>query len=128
VIYRASCVVCGEVVIRADESCLYLRADDSSLPPASPQAPAWRCAFCCPVCRRDMLWPVPPGASHLLVAGGARVNVAQGEPRPPPTDRTTQTDPQLHLDDVIDFHALLSGDAWFDDLARNRHSRRGQNG
>ena len=62
-IYRASCALCGEVVIRADESVpAYDRAADilaMHLPlPGLP--PRHR-------------WPIPAGASHLLVAGGAQV-------------------------------------------------------
>jgi hypothetical protein len=122
-IYRASCAVCGEVVIRADESVLHL---------AGPQK-SWRCTFRCPVCRRDTMWSVPAGASHLLVAGGAQVTVKavpvaeckECEPPPPAADRTPQTDRTLQLDDVIDFHTLLSGDDWFDQLVQSGHSPNG---
>ena len=68
-IYRASCATCGEVVIRADESSLHMAGPKTS----------WQCTFRCPVCRRDTLWPVPAGASHLLAAGGAQVT-ARTEP------------------------------------------------
>ena len=122
-IYRASCAVCGEVVIRADQSSLHLSGPQTS----------WRCTFRCPVCRRDTLWSVPAGASHLLVAGGAQVIVSavpvaereRGEQPPPAADRTPQSDRTLQLDDVIDFHALLSGDDWFDQLVQSGHSPNG---
>jgi hypothetical protein len=119
-VYKAHCADCGEVVIRADESSL--RAD-------GPQN-SWQCTFRCPVCRRETLWPVPAGASHLLVAGGAHVTVtavpvAACEPPPPATYRTPQTGRTLELDDVIDFHALLSGDDWFDQLLQSVHSPNG---
>jgi hypothetical protein len=116
-LYRANCAVCGVVVIRADES---------SLQVAGPQT-SWRCTFRCPVCRRDTLWPVPAGAGHLLVASGALVTekaVLVGEweectPLPPAPDRTLQAARTLDLDDVIDFHELLSGDGWFDQLLQS---------
>jgi hypothetical protein len=113
-VYQANCADCGAVVIRADESSLHA---------SGPQA-SWRCTFTCPVCQRDTLWVVPAGASHLLVAGGARVTT---EPVPcavceptPPADRA------LHLDDVIDFHELLAGDTWFDQLLESGHSSVGR--
>ena len=106
-LYRTSCSVCGEVVIPADESSLHVAGPKTS----------WRCTFVCPLCERQTLLDVPAGAGHLLVAAGARVTIeavpaAALEPRPPAADR------KLQLDDVIDFHELLSGDAWFDQLAR----------
>ena len=110
--YKANCAVCGEVVIRADESSLHV---------AGPRA-SWRCTFRCPVCRRETLLPVPAGASHLLMAGGARVTI-QPDPsaereQPRPADRA------LVLDDLIDLHALLDGDGWFDQLLQSGHSPR----
>jgi hypothetical protein len=108
-VYKANCAVCGEVVIRADESSLHL---------AGPEA-SWRCTFRCPVCRREAPLPVPAGARHLLVAGGARVTIqpdpSEGCEQPPPAD------PVLVLDDLIDLHALLDGDAWFDQLLQIGH-------
>ena len=117
-LYKASCAVCGEVVIRADESSLHLAG-----PPSS-----WRCAFRCPVCRRETLWSVPEGASHLLVAAGAQVVTVSAVAvtdceeceQPPPA-----AGPRLQLDDVIDFHELLSGDAWFDQLVQSGQSQSG---
>ena len=110
-LYRTSCAVCGEVVIPADESSLHV---------AGPKTP-WRCTFVCPVCRRQTLLDLPATAGHLLVASGARVTIeavsaAAHEPRPFAADR------RLQLDDVIDFHALLSGDAWFDQLIHSGDS------
>ena len=115
VIYRANCALCGEVVIRADESSLHVTGPQRS----------WRCTFRCPVCRRDTRWPVPAGASHLLVAGGAQVSdnavpVPAFEPPRPAFGR------QLQLDDVIDLHELLAGDGWFDQLAQGGRGPRGQ--
>lgn len=112
-LYKANCAVCGEVVIRADESSLHLTGPQSS----------WRCTFSCPVCRRDTLWPVPAGASHLLVAAGAQVTVkavavTDCEECEPPTPAAGR---KLQLDDLIDFHELLSGDAWFDQLVQSGH-------
>jgi hypothetical protein len=117
VIYRASCVTCGEVVIRADESSLHMAGPKTS----------WRCTFRCPVCRRDTMWPVPVGASHLLAAGGAHVSgqpvpampATEFEPPPPAAQRKFQ------LDDVIDLHELLAGDAWFDQLVQSGPGRGG---
>jgi hypothetical protein len=113
-VYRANCDVCGEVVIRADESSLHVTGPQTS----------WRCTFHCPVCRRETLWPVPEGAGHLLVASGARVTIepvpcAEYEPPPPAADRAPPADRTLQLDDLIDFHVLLSGDDWFDQLLRS---------
>jgi len=113
-LYRTSCAVCGEVVIPADESSLHV---------AGPKTP-WRCTFVCPVCRHQTLVDLPAGAGQLLVAAGARVTIeaasaAAHEPRPPAADR------RLQLDDVIDFHALLSGDAWFDQLIQSGDSPNG---
>ena len=110
-LYRADCALCGEVVIRADESSLHVAGPTTS----------WRCTFTCPVCQVPTLLDLPAGAGHLLVASGARVTIeavssAAREPRPPAADR------ELQLDDVIDFHDLLSGDAWFDQLIQSGDS------
>ena len=115
--YRTNCAVCGEVVIRANESALHV---------AGPQT-SWRCTFRCPVCRRETRLPVPVGASHLLVAGGARVTIeatpGAGCEQPP-----AAADRPLELDDLIDLHTLLDGDAWFDQLVQSGHSPDGHNG
>ena len=115
-IYRASCAACGDVEIRADESTLHVAGPRKS----------WRCTFRCPVCRRETRWPVPAGANHLLVAGGAQVTVravpaTHREPPRPIADRP------LQLDDLIDLHELLAGDAWFDQFVRSGHSPSGHN-
>ena len=117
-IYRASCAVCGPVMIRAD---------DSSLHVAGPQA-SWRCTFSCPICRRDTLWPISAGARHLLVAGGAHVAVQVTVGTVPVTHRLppppAADDRPLELDDLIDLHELLAGDGWFDQLVHSGHSPR----
>jgi hypothetical protein len=115
-LYRTSCALCGEVVIRADESSLHVGGPQTS----------WQCTFLCPVCRRQTLLDLPAGAGHVLVASGARVTSeavapAVCEPRSPAVAR------RLELDDVIDFHALLSGDAWFDQLVKSGDSPIGHN-
>jgi hypothetical protein len=77
---------------------------------------------------------VPTGASHLLVAGCAQVaQVAQlavhTVPDAPCAERELPqriAQRELELDDVIDFHALLSSDAWFDRLVQVGHSPDGQ--
>ena len=117
VIYRASCALCGEVVIRADESSLHVTGPQKS----------WRCTFRCPVCRRETRWPVPAGANHLLVAGGAQVTDTSVTAAPfadcePPRPAAVR---QLQLDDVIDLHELLAGDGWFDQLLQSGRSPRG---
>ena len=120
--YRANCDSCGEVVIRAEESSVHV---------AGPQT-SWQCTFRCPVCRRDTLWPVPAGASYLLVAGGAQVTletvpatikrVAAGQREDSDEWKRSlpDTDRKLQLDDVIDFHELLlSDDDWWDQLVQS---------
>jgi hypothetical protein len=108
VLYRADCTFCGPVVVRADEAILHVAARQR----------IWVCAFRCPVCQREARWAVPVSAGHVLVASGARVTVepvpvAQLEPVPPGADR------KLQPDDLIEFHALLCGDAWFDQLVQS---------
>jgi len=118
VIYRANCADCGEVVIRAAESSLHVTGPQSS----------WRCTFSCPVCRRDALWPISAGAGHLLVAGGAQVTVQVAVQLVPVTHRLPPPPAagrELQLDDLIDFHELLAGDGWFDQLIESRQSPRG---
>jgi hypothetical protein len=105
VLYTAECTFCGQVVIRADESSLQVAG----------RRKTWGCTFRCPVCRRDTRSDVPVSAGHVLVASGARVThePVPCEPPPPGADR------KLQLDDLIDFHTLLSGDAWFDRLVQS---------
>lgn len=97
---RATCPTCGEVGLTPGQ--VDLRVDPTG-------AHASYYAFDCPTCRTVVRKPADERIVRLLASGGVEVRhlvVLSARPGGPP----------LTHDDLIDFHALLGSDHWFDEL------------
>ena len=97
---RATCPTCGEVGLTPDD--IDLRVDPAGAAPSS-------YAFCCPECRSVVRKPADDRIVRLLASGGVEVRRAV-------TPSVRSAGPPLTVDDLIDFHALLRTDDWFDEL------------
>ena len=109
---KATCPTCGEVALTPDEVELWIdRAtrDDSFY------------AFTCPACLCVVRKPADERVIRLLTTGG--VEVRQVTPPPPPKPPRFRG-PAFDHDDLLDFHTLLDGDDWFDELVAT--TRRGE--
>lgn len=97
---RATCPTCGEVGLTPDEVDLRVDPDGSH--------PSYY-AFDCPTCRTVVRKPADQRIVRLLASGGVEVRqLLHLSARP--------AGPPLTHDDLIDFHALLRTDEWFDGL------------
>ena len=97
---RATCPTCGEVGLTPDE--VDLRVDPKG-------ASAAFYAFSCPTCRSTVRKPADDRIVRLLASGGVEIRrLLHLSPR--------REGPPLSHDDLIDFHALLRTDHWFDEL------------
>ncbi|HSK94974.1 MAG TPA: hypothetical protein VK891_00015 [Euzebyales bacterium] len=97
---RATCPTCGEVGLTPDE--MELHVDPSGARQAMYN-------FDCPGCLTVVTKPADERIVRLLASGG--VPVLEWAPPPP-----RPAGPPLSFDDLLDFHALLQTDTWFDDL------------
>ncbi len=101
-VIRASCADCGDVELTTSDVVVRVCAhDDTST-----------YVFRCPECRRSVVKPAERRIVDLLVASGVDLQTwslpaEMLEPRP--------CIPVTH-DDLIDFHSLLQGPDWFDEL------------
>ena len=97
---RATCPTCGEVGLTPDE--VELHVDPSGHRQAS-------YCFDCPSCLELISKPADERIVRLLASGG--VPVREWAPT-----RRLPAGPPLSFDDLLDFHALLQTDDWFDGL------------
>lgn len=97
---RATCPTCGEVGLTPEE--MELHVDPNGYHQASYN-------FDCPGCLTVVTKPADERIVRLLASGGVPVR----EWAPP---RRLPDGPQLTFDDLLDFHALLETDGWFDEL------------
>ena len=107
---RATCPTCGEVGLTPEE--MELHVD-----PTGHRQAAYN--FDCPSCLNVVTKPADERIVRLLASGGVPVR----EWAPP---RQLPTGPAFTYDDLLDFHALLQTDGWFDhliDLLRFEHDR-----
>ena len=104
---RATCPTCGEVGLTPEE--IELRVDDND-------SSASYYAFACPSCFGNVRKPADERVVRLLVSGG--VEVLDMVPTGPAPRRLSERfdGPAITHDDLLDFHALLDGDSWFDEL------------
>lgn len=96
---KTNCPTCGEVD---------LTPDDIELHPGPDAGHGSFYAFGCPGCRLLVRKEADERVVRLLVSAGVSrvVPVAASQTHAPP----------LTYDDLLDLHALLATDAWFDDL------------
>jgi endogenous inhibitor of DNA gyrase (YacG/DUF329 family) len=100
---RANCPTCGDVQLTADDLTVRVCADDE------------RGSYCfrCPDCRQAVAKEASRRIVDLLVSSGVRMQVW----RLPAELSESRIGPPLQPDDLLDFHLLLAGKDWFEDLA-----------
>ena len=104
---RATCPTCGEVGLTPDE--IELRVDGAD-------ATSSFYAFACPSCFGTVRKPADERVVRLLISGGVEV-LEMAATGPAPRRLSERYDgPAISHDDLLDFHALLSGDNWFSEL------------
>lgn len=106
---KATCPTCGEVSLTPAD--IELHVDPTGAETAS-------YAFRCPHCTDIVCKPADERVVRLLVSGGVQPHRA-GEPVAETPRRTLaqrHAGPPLTPDDLIDFHALLERDDWFQQL------------
>jgi endogenous inhibitor of DNA gyrase (YacG/DUF329 family) len=103
---KATCPTCGEVALTPED--IELRVDETGVTGSF-------YGFACPTCAADVRKPADERVVRLLVSGGV-----PALPLDAPVQRVRLRDryghPKLTHDDLLDFHVLLQGDAWFDML------------
>jgi predicted RNA-binding Zn-ribbon protein involved in translation (DUF1610 family) len=100
---RTNCPRCGEVEMRADVILLTVE----------PTSGEGTYSFVCPSCEDLVEKPADRKIVSLLKSVG--VDVAE-HPNPLEEIEVRPDGPQFTLDDVIDFHFLLSRDDWYEAL------------
>jgi hypothetical protein len=100
---KAQCDRCGEVVLAPDD--IELRVDPTG---ATRSTYAFECTGCGDVVRKA----ADDRVVRLLVSGGVTLQrTASTHPEQPSTSA-----PTLTYDDLLDLHALLADDGWYDQL------------
>lgn len=102
---RATCPSCGEVGLTPEDIELRVDRDDTT---------ASFYAFACPSCYDTVRKPADERVVRLLISGG--VEVLETAPDGPPRRRMYERfdGPRLTHDDLLDFHALLQTEGWFE--------------
>lgn len=100
---KATCPTCGEVSLTPADIDLWVDPGDA-------QGSSY--SFQCPECAAVVRKPADERVVRLLVSGG----VDPRQPEPPRTLGERFERPALTHDDLLDFHALLERDDWFDRL------------
>ena len=100
---RATCPDCGDVELTTRDVTVRVCADDDT----------GAYTFSCPVCRTIVLKPAEPHVVDLLAAAGVRVVVWT---LPLELRERPQGGAPFTHDDLMDFHELLDGDAWYEEL------------
>ncbi|HEX2240220.1 MAG TPA: hypothetical protein VHJ82_03645 [Actinomycetota bacterium] len=105
---KATCPVCGEVKLTADDIVLRMGAprDNSSY------------AFSCPSCQQLVEKPADDRIVRLLLSGGVMPSVNEI----PAEALEAHYGAPIDYDDLIDFHQLLQTDGWFEQLLQGHHS------
>ena len=100
---RANCPSCGDVQLTADDLTVRVSADDE------------RGSYCfrCPDCQGAVAKEASRRIVDLLVSSGVRMQVW----RLPAELSESRVGAPLTPDDLLDFHLLLAGENWFEQLA-----------
>jgi len=100
---KATCPECGEVGLTPEEVELRVDAADAS---------SSYYAFICPTCLETVRKPADERVVRLLISGGVEAQPVHE----PVRLRDRFSGPRISHDDLLDFHALLDGDDWFDQI------------
>lgn len=100
---RATCSDCGDVELGTHD--LLVRVCEG--------ADAGSYVFRCPRCEAPVVRPADGPTIDLLIESGCELQVWR---RPAELSESRPTGQPFTHDDVIDFHHILRGNAWFDDL------------
>ena len=103
---KATCPVCGEVALTADDVVLRIGPTSSSN----------SYGFSCPRCTDFVTKPADERVVRLLLSGGVK---------PSPSDIPAEVweyrhGPAINHDDLLAFHELLKLDDWFEALLERR--------
>lgn len=98
---RATCPTCGEVGLTPED--IDLRVDEHGIESFY--------AFDCPACYSNVRKPADERVVALLLSGGVEKRTPEPTPRAPEPRFPW---PALSYDDLLDFHALLETDGWFE--------------
>ncbi len=99
---RASCSDCGDVELKVDDVSVRVCIDDNN----------GTYVFRCPSCTMAVVKDAEPRVVDLLVASG----VSLTHWTLPAELRESRPGPRFTHDDLLDFHHLLEGDAWMEEL------------
>ncbi len=99
---RAHCPSCGDVQLRASQLTVRVCSDDDT----------GSYCFRCPSCETAVAKAASARIVDLLVSSGVRMQVWR---RPAELDEAHDGEP-LTPDDLLDFHLLLEGDDWHEQL------------
>lgn len=118
---RATCPSCGEVDLRPDDIRLEIVGDSPS-----DVCDGSYYAFSCPDCAGTVTKPADDRIARLLRSGGVVVTYRSAAPHLDAEiaravalldhPEGMPIAPPLTRDDLLDFHLLLQGDDWFDEL------------
>lgn len=100
---RASCPDCGDVELTTSDITVRVCADDNR----------GSYAFLCPSCRMAVTKSAEPRIVDLLVSSGVRLDVWHL----PAELHELRVGELITHDDLLAFHELLEGDAWFTTLS-----------
>jgi hypothetical protein len=104
---RTNCPRCGEVEMRADVISLAV----------DPEAEEGVYSFVCPVCEDVVEKPADRKIVSLLRSVGVEITEqAEAQASLPLEFEERPEGPPITIDDVIDFHFLMSQDDWFEQL------------
>jgi hypothetical protein len=101
---RASCGECGDVELTSADLTVRVCRDDSS----------GTYSFTCPHCTKVVVKAAEARIVELLVTSGVQLTTWS---LPKELGERPDGDPIDH-DDLLDFHTLLQGDGWMDDIHR----------
>lgn len=99
---KASCPLCGEVSLTADDILLRIGATEVEN----------TYGFDCPICTEFVEKPADERVIKLLLSGGVMPVVSNL----PAEVREKRSGPAITYDDILAFHELLKTDDWFEDL------------
>jgi hypothetical protein len=100
---RANCPSCGDIQLKATDLIVRVCSDDDQ----------GSYCFRCPTCDRAVAKDASQRIVDLLVSSGVRLQVW----RRPAELTERRGGPTLTPDDLLDFHLMLQGEEWFDELS-----------